>query len=197
MWEPFAHRAYKMLRDADLGSDLSCVEFGVYQGYGLLLMERYAKEYGITADLFGFDTFEGMPETHQPLGGELDIDWAPGTFSDRSLDLVSLRVPEATLVKGLFSDLMPIENYGVDTVAFAHLDCDLYEGYRDALRLLIPHLVPGSILLLDEGGVHDGEGYENMRYHGATALREWLARTETKFDVLDTYKATILGVIRA
>jgi hypothetical protein len=103
--------------------------------------------------------------------------WGSGTFADTSLDgvrttLATERV-DATLVPGRFADLKPLSEYGVDRVMLAHIDADIYEGYRDALALLTPHLQVGSVLIFDESVPATDWSMQSVREHGQRAVREW------------------------
>ena len=54
-----------------------------------------------------------------------------------------------TLVPGYFQDTLA-PTVGDRTFSFVHLDCDLYQSYRDCLTFFWPRLVPGGIILFDE-----------------------------------------------
>ena len=173
-------RAFRLLSAAPVPGALT--EFGVYQGAGLISMAQLAEEYlGHTPPLYGFDTFEGMPPSAVDLSGPLAQDWATGTFADTSIGDVRARLSsegvEATLVQGKFSDVGALADHGIEKVMFAHIDADLYEGYRDALELLTPHLQVGSVLLFDESVPPNEWSMQSIRDHGWRAVREWEDRT--------------------
>jgi asparagine synthase (glutamine-hydrolysing) len=50
------------------------------------------------------------------------------------------------LVKGLFSDTLLV----AEPVALAHLDCDWYDSVMTCLQRIVPHLVRGGALILDD-----------------------------------------------
>ncbi len=179
-----AGRAFRLMAAAPVEGSL--VEFGVYQGGGLSMMASLAKKHlGGVPPLFGFDTFAGMPTTEEPLEHALEAFWAPGTFADTSVEGVRARLRgdgvEATLVPAVFGDLPPLSELGVGNVRFAHIDADIYEGYRDALRLLTPHLGVGSVVLFDESWPPNEWRYQSVRDHGWRAVREW--EDETGFNL--------------
>ena len=173
-------RAFRLMRGAPVQGCL--VEFGVYQGKGLVWISRLSRKY-MPEDppIFGFDSFEGMPPTKSELASALAQDWVRGTFGDTSLEAVQRRLQQegskAKLLKGIFAELLPLSEYGIDKVRFAHVDADIYEGYRDALRLLTPHLQIGSVLLFDESVPPTDARYQSIRNHGQHAVREWEQRT--------------------
>ena len=53
-----------------------------------------------------------------------------------------------TLVKGLFSETLP--KYSGPHIALLHIDADLYDSYKDALRYLWPKVSIGGIAAFDE-----------------------------------------------
>lgn len=119
------------------------LEFGVFSGKTINLMAKHAPP-GRT--VYGFDTFEGLPESWRDK-------FAKGTFDCKG------KFPEVesnvTLVKGLFQDtLVPFlveHNEPSDQkVAVAHLDADLYSATIYVLRELAPRIVPGTLLVFDE-----------------------------------------------
>jgi hypothetical protein len=173
-------RAFRLLKAVPVSGCI--VEFGVYQGGGLSTMARCAREIlGGVPPLYGFDTFAGMPPSDEPLEHFLAEYWAEGTFADTSTDAVRAHLAgegvEATLVAAPFAELKPLSEYGVDRVMLVHIDADIYEGYRDALELLTPHLQVGSVLLFDESVPPTHWSSQSVRQHGQRAVREWEKRS--------------------
>ena len=98
--------------------------------------------------LYLFDTFEGMPATDR----ERDIHQA-GDFSDTSVDGVAATVgyPEfVTLKKGLIPD--SFRGLESETIAFAHIDLDIYQGILDSLEFIWPRLSVGGFVVFDDYG---------------------------------------------
>jgi hypothetical protein len=169
-------RAFRLMAAVPVAGCI--VEFGVYKGASLLYFAKLAREMlPQVPPIYGFDSFAGMPPTQQHLQGDLAKDWAKGTFGDTSLEPVQARLVQAgvkaKLIKGVFADLAPLQEYGIDRVRLAHVDADIYEGYRDALRLLTPHLQIGSVILFDESVPPNDWRYQSVRDHGQRAVREW------------------------
>lgn len=175
------------------------VEFGVWRGDGLEQIEfLMRRDLGGGIPVYGFDSFEGMPHTDVELKDNHSIVWAPGGYADTSIEAVAARLPTVRLVKAIFSDLKPLKEYGIDKVRFARIDCDIYEGYRDSLRLLTPHLQIGSVLLFDEGLAPDDPRYhDSIRDSGERAIREWLNETGFKLRVLQSQWTEFLAVIES
>ena len=111
------------------------LEFGVATGSTL----RVIAEARPSSQVFGFDSFDGLPE-HWRLG------YPAGEFAQEPPE-----VEGAELVVGLFSDTLPgFLDAHPGPVAFVHVDCDLYRSTVTVLEHLAPRLVPGTVVLFDE-----------------------------------------------
>lgn len=163
------HRAWGYVHATQLSGDY--YEFGVYQGASLFnswLSWRFFRNRlersdslpfertGTVAEFlrhrpvfYAFDTYCGMPDNAE---GEDTL--ATGSFQT-SLDLVRRRCaiagltePTARFIPGLFADTA--EQIGAAPAAVVHIDCDLYASAVDALRVIRPRLVQGTVLLMDD-----------------------------------------------
>lgn len=172
-------------------------EFGVYQGEGLQSIAEQSERYlGGKIPIYGFDSFTGMPNTAVQLTDNCAEVWRPGGYSDTTMDLVRARVPSAKLIKGVFVAIPSLWYFGIDEVRFARLDCDLYESYRDALRLLTPAIHSGTVLLFDEGVAPDDPRYhDSVRDSGERAIREWQAESGFRLQVLHNEWTESLTVV--
>ena len=83
------------------------------------------------------------------------------------------------LVRGLFQDTMHLD----EPVALAHIDGDWYRSVMTCLERLVPRLVPGGTLVID-----DYEAYSGCR----TAIDEYFAG-KTGFDMV---KRSRLHIVR-
>jgi hypothetical protein len=195
---PLTKRAFRLLSAVPVGGAL--VEFGVYKGDGLVAMAAYARDLlGYVPPLYGFDTFEGIPPSNVELGEGLTEFWAEGNFGDTSLEQVRARFAQegldVTLVPGRFSDIGSLADHGIDKVMLAQVDADIYEGYRDALQLLTPHLQTGSVLLFDESVPPSYGPFQGIRDHGQRAVREWEAESGLNLHLVRFEWTTALCVI--
>lgn len=172
-------------------------EFGVWQGAGLETIDSCSKRFlGGGIPIYGFDSFTGMPPTEVIFHDNNAEVWRPGGYADTGVDLVQARVPAAHLIKGVFATLPPLFHFGIDQVRFARLDCDIYEGYRDALKLLTPCLSYGSVLLFDEGVAPDDPRYhDGIRDSGERAIQEWKKESGMPLRVLHTRWSECLTVV--
>ena len=138
------------------------LEFGVWTGSTLrALVEGFPGH-----EVFGFDSFEGLPE-----------DWRTG-FPAGMFGVDGLpRVPGAELVVGWFDQTLPgflADHPG--PLAFVHVDCDLYSSTTTVLDAVGPRLVPGTVIVFDEYFNYPGwQGGEHR------AWQEYVERTGTRF----------------
>lgn len=139
------------------------LEFGVYSGSTL----RIITEARVASDVYGFDSFQGLPEAWRPNipAGAFHVAEKPD-------------VPGAELVVGWFDDSLPpfmAEHSG--PVTFLHVDCDLYSSTVTVLDHVGPRLVAGSVVVFDEYW-----NYPGWLDHEHKAWMEYVERTGTKFE---------------
>ena len=116
------------------------VEVGVYKGGSAWVLDQSA----FTRDnctLHLFDTFSGIPHK-----GELDS-VNVGEFKDVDLDELRALIPSAEFYVGVFPNTLGEEP---EQIAFAHIDCDQYDGCHAAITCLWPRIVPGGIMAFDD-----------------------------------------------
>jgi hypothetical protein len=143
------------------------MEFGVYKGKSI---KKIAAQ--TTAEIFGFDSFEGLPK-------DWILSYQQGDFSlEGSLpeDLPS----NVQLVKGLFSETLPafLEEHD-DPVAFLHIDCDLYTSTQTVLSELQGRIKTGTIILFDEFF-----NFPQWQKHEYRAFMEFIAETKFSYEYI-------------
>jgi predicted O-methyltransferase YrrM len=141
------------------------LEFGVASGATL----RVISEKAPAGSVFGFDSFQGLPEPWRP-------GFEAGAFAQAELP----DVPGAELVVGLFDDTLgPFLEQHPEPVAFLHLDADLYSSTRTVLQALAPRLRAGTVVVFDEYfNFPDWEAHEHR------AWTEFVAATGLRFEYL-------------
>ncbi|MBP0447915.1 class I SAM-dependent methyltransferase, partial [Roseomonas sp. SSH11] len=113
-------------------------EFGVFKAESI----NYIADQLPDRALFGFDSFEGLPEHWRK-------EFGPGAFSVEGV-LPEVR-QNVRLIKGWFDATLPDFAAKHDgPVALLHIDCDLYSSTRCVLDHLGSRLMAGSILIFDE-----------------------------------------------
>jgi oxalate---CoA ligase len=150
-------------------------ECGVWQGSTLIPTGLYVRRRAPGKRVLGFDSFQGLDDAVSrdvALGGEDDARKRVGGFSNTSYERVLRRVqqfglaPTVTLVKGYFKDTLA--QYTDSRFCFVHLDCVIYESYKQCLEYFYQRMVQGAIILLDE--------YKDPPWPGCTqAVDEFMA----------------------
>ena len=118
-------------------------ELGVYQGG---TASRLINCIPSNKKLVLFDSFEGLPEVCS-----FDNHHKKGDFFDANLDIILdyfKKYPNVTIVKGWIPDTL--KDYKESSICFAHIDLDLYEGYKSSLEFIWPRLSIGGIVVFDD-----------------------------------------------
>jgi O-methyltransferase len=126
-------------------------ECGVFRGgTALLLAEVLAEPHaaGGAEILRLFDSFAGMPETDPTR----DLHRA-GDFAHTSLEGVRTTVGHADIVR-FHPGWIPQTFAGLESsrIAFAHVDVDVYRSILDCCAFIVPRLVPGGFIVVDDYG---------------------------------------------
>ena len=155
------------LRNA--ANDGVVMEFGVYKGDSINLMAKHSP----SRAFFGFDSFEGLPETWT-IGAK------KGAFD------VKGRLPRTrknvTFVPGFFDKSLPpfLEKFSKDTkIALIHIDCDLYSSTKYVLEQLDIFILPGTVIVFDE--YYNRGDWEVGEYR---AFKEYIEEKGKNFEYL-------------
>lgn len=157
-------------------------EFGVWQGTTFRHAYRTMSPHFKTMRFAAFDSFKGLP---RPQGidaaGGYTSHFYEGQFeASRELFLRNLKrdgvdLHKVVTVEGWFNETLAPDRastHGVDRIAVAWIDCDLYESTVPVLDYLTPRLSVGTALAFD-----DWHCYRNHPNFGQQrACREWLER---------------------
>ncbi len=132
--------------------DGAVVEFGCYVGTTSLFVRRLLDACGDTRAFHVYDSFEGLPAKttqdesragEQFQAGELAV--GKKQFM-REFQKAGLRPP--IIHKGWFKDLTATDV--PSHIAFAFLDGDFYDSIRDSLKLVLPRMQPGGVIIVDD-----------------------------------------------
>lgn len=137
---------YQFIKDAELKNDdnVNYLEFGVAYGNTLRWWSNNltSKE----AQLYGFDTFEGLPEDwHLYKKGEMS---PGGNYPD-------IKDSRIVYIKGLFQNTFYsfLKDFQNNKRKVIHLDADLYTSTLFVLTSIAPYLKKNDIIIFDEFGV--------------------------------------------
>jgi len=141
------------------------LEFGVASGNTINIIANAAGN----REVHGFDSFEGLPEDWT---GHLET---KGSFSTKGI-LPKVR-SNVTLHKGWFSEtISKFKEQHTDTIAFLHIDCDLYQSTREVLWSLADKLVEGTVIEFDEYF-----NYPNWQQHEFRAWQEFVKEKNIQY----------------
>lgn len=123
-------------------------ECGVYKGGTASLLVTMLRDHAASKKMHLFDTFHGMPQTDS----QRDLH-KKGDFSDTTLAEVKANVDGAETAF-FHCGLIPDTFAGLEseTIAFAHIDVDIYEAHVSCLHFIYPRLSAGGIMVFDDYG---------------------------------------------
>jgi hypothetical protein len=157
----------------------SVLEFGVHSGTTINLISNI-----FTNELiYGFDSFEGLPEDWNISHNEKFNKHKKGYFAVDSLPTVNENVK---LIKGFFDQsLTPwINEHRPNRIKFLHIDSDLYSSAIFVLDKLNEFIVSGTVIVFDEFYPWGRKRYETWEEHEYRALKEWITKFDREFEVL-------------
>jgi len=150
-----------------VNSNYSFVECGVAKGGCLALMKYYA---GKNNKIFGFDSFEGMPDITEKDVSDKSFDhylnsqnpefWVNKNLSGgieqvyKTFSKLKIEMNHVFLVKGFFQDSLNVkENIdNINEIAILRLDSDWYEPTKICLEQLYARVVIGGVIIIDDYG---------------------------------------------
>lgn len=138
------------------------LEFGVCYGSSLACMHDALTATGEgSVRLFGFDSFEGMPEA---AGREDNGNWTPGqlrsplSFTRHLLTRRGIDWTRTHLVKGWFDQTLTPETvarHGIEQASVIMVDCVIYSSTRMALRFCGPLIRDRAVIIFDDWNAYD------------------------------------------
>jgi O-methyltransferase len=125
---------------------LDYLEFGVYTGRTLRIWATITED--PEARLFGFDSFQGLPEDWDFAVGK---GYKKGAFTANGVT-PSIGDPRITLIPGWFHISVPtfMANYHPLPDRVVHIDCDLHSSTLAVLSSLHPILSGNTVVIFDE-----------------------------------------------
>ena len=116
------------------------LEFGVGRGQTLWLAYRASRSYHLDLQLWGFDSFEGLPASSSDIDNS-HPNWLPGNYANsqdsvrRNLAGLGVDLDAITFVPGFYSESVGPDRRAElpDHASFVYIDCDMYESTVDAL----------------------------------------------------------------
>ena len=127
----------------------SVLEFGMFEGWSMSEMILHCRNNQMYHRFYGFEGFQGMPETADR--------WNKGDgFSsyENTCSLLEQKLGttyELTVIPGLFKDTLTVElQKTISKAVLVHVDCDLYSSTVDVLAFCFPFFQKGTFIVFDE-----------------------------------------------
>ncbi|MEM7006505.1 MAG: TylF/MycF/NovP-related O-methyltransferase [Pseudomonadota bacterium] len=150
-------QALRFLLEGNYGHIGDYLEFGVYNGRSFACMYETLEQFKLhDVRLFGFDSFEGLPDAAATDDGG---HWVPGAFccprsvTERMLDVRGVDRGRTELVEGWFDETLTDQNrsnLNIRKVGVAMVDCDMYTSTVPVLNFLEPVLSDRSVIIFDD-----------------------------------------------
>jgi hypothetical protein len=155
------------------------LEFGVHSGSTINFISNILNK----DTVYGFDSFEGLPEDWNISYKEKFNKHKKGYFAVETIPTVNENVK---LVKGFFDQSLEpwIKENNLDQIKFLHIDSDLYSSAIYVLKILNRYIVSGTIIVFDEFYPWGRKRYETWEEHEYRALKEWITEFDREFKIL-------------
>mgnify|MGYP001177171110 FL=1 len=162
------------------------LHFGVGSGGDFISSYKCFNKQLISCHYYLFDSFQGNPTPGDDFGGK----YKKGAYTYSKENLLKqlkaekISPSQYTITEGYFNKLSTEElkqSLPLEKAAIVVLDCDLYESTTSALKVVLPYLQPGALLLVGEYFNYGGDATRGMR----KALQEFLDNPEIGFKFID------------
>lgn len=167
----FVNELYEMIRDLPG----IIMEFGVHYGQNLSLFENLRainEPFNQNRRIVGFDTFTGYASASEReraspvIGGEGYLlpkeypDYLREVLAYHESNNILSHIKKHEVVVGDVVETVPayFQEHRGDIVALAYFDLAIEVPTKVCLEAILPHTVPGSVLLMDELNFRDYDG---------------------------------------
>jgi hypothetical protein len=138
----------RLLEVRELPGD--CIEFGGFRGGLSFFLGLCILDMGIPKHVIMLDSFQGLPPTDAALDGPFEQGMMASDLEEVLQLRAALGLDDVVEIRaGWFEDTLG-EMPPAAQFCLAHLDADSYGGTKTALRYVLPRLVPGGAVVLDD-----------------------------------------------
>jgi O-methyltransferase len=130
------------------------VEFGCYVGTTSLFIRRLLDALGESAQrsFDVYDSFAGLPAKSAQDASVTGEQFIPGELAVSKkqfiLEFKKAHLAPPVVHKGWFTNLT--DKDVPNNIAYAFLDGDFYDSIRDSLRLVMPRMQAGGVIVIDD-----------------------------------------------
>ncbi len=147
--EAILHELQRVL-EADVEGDV--VEFGCYIGTTSLFVRRLLGAQRDNREFHVYDSFEGLPTKSTWDASITGEQFTAGKLAVSKKQFLhefqKAHLKPPIIHKGWFANVTEADV--PDEIAFAFLDGDFYESIRDSLRLVLPRMQKGGVIIVDD-----------------------------------------------
>ena len=127
-----------------------CIEFGGFNGGLSFFLGLCVNDLGLAKRVFMLDSFQGLPKTDAGRDGPFERGMMASDLTSVLHQCTELGLDAVVDVRpGWFEDSLAQMSPAAQ-FCLAHLDADIYASTKTALRYLLPRLVPGGAVILDD-----------------------------------------------
>ena len=176
-------QSIKYIHKKNIDGDM--VECGIWKGGNVILMKKMIEKYNLKNKVYGYDTFEGMPDATI-----WDIDYKGNDASNlmrnskkdesvrnihayASLTAVENNIRDSVgsmdginLIQGKVEETLREKKNLPKKISILRLDTDWYESTKAELETLYPRVEKGGIVIIDDYGHFKGAKKAVDEYFG-------------------------------
>ena len=158
------------------------IEFGIFKGKSLFHSFSTAKKNKIIHNriFWGLDSFEGFPTENHSFYTSKNFDVSYEKVIKQFSKYENIKIK-----KGYFSQSLNNKNISeINKIAFAFVDCDIYESSLDVFDFLKKRMTNGGFIMIDD--------YTSIDNNGNTISKSFLSNFEINKNVY-VGEADVLG----
>lgn len=166
------NKAINYVFENNLVSDFGLwLEFGVHAGGTINRIAPYTQK-----TIYGFDSFEGLPEEWTGRIEQNGVHYPKGTFSLGGW--MPNVLPNVKLIKGWYKDTLPkFMNEHKEPISFLHIDSDIYSSAKDIFNHTYKKIANNCVIVFDEL-----IGYPGFEQHEWKAWWEFVEQFNISFE---------------
>ena len=155
-----AIRILNLIRCCENAPEGDFVECGVWRGGCLAVMAKIANEGKLERKVYGYDSFEGLPEQSAKDNGHGSEYVGDCVASEndvwKTFDEWRVTKTNTTLFSGWFKDTLPKTVSRIDKISVLRIDGDWYESTKNCLEYFYDKVCEGGYIIIDDYNTWSG-----------------------------------------